>query len=873
MNKTLSYDSKKSSIAFLLLVMMLIPLIIPLFQVSADPVDNIVDINIEKVWVGGSPVPIEVNLYADDVFQELITITEDDNWIKTVKVPIYNDLDEEIVYSIEEMDVDGFDSEITGSVQTGFVITNTEIIIREEEKTSITVNKEWVGTKLNEVEVNLLADNTLIDSIILNEDNDWEHTFNDLYVYYVDADDNLIRYNYSIEEKETPGYETSITNVGNNYTIVNTEKAEELPAEPETFDINIEKVWIGEPLENIAVKLYVNEIMEGVFEMSEQTGWKLTIDNLDIYDENGEEIKYAIEEYPVDGYTSEITGSVEKGFVITNTEDPKPLEPISVRVDKIWIGGELPQAIISLVADGREIVDTIVLNNSNNWTHTFTNLPAEKNDVKINYSITEHENEGYEIEITGNAQKGFVVKNTKKSIEEPVNPELTTVNVKKIWKDGKEKEATVALTANNDVVNVAVLNENSNWSYTFYNLPKHDKFNNEIKYSILEFGQENYETKITGNAESGFVVTNTKTNENVKDNKPSKPRLPVIPPTSNRTIDVDVKQVWVGEEKVSSKVYLLANGREIENITLTSANKWKHTFKNLPASKNGKSIEYTIESASIDGYEIEITGNVRTGFAMVSTQLEEEVTLGEIKTQDLIVKKVWVGQPGEKATVILYADDVEVDRVILSPDNKWEHTFKDLPEAISADAIDTILYTVEAIPMESYETEVNYLFDTSVNDGDLLGFTVTSYKIGEDNSSSEFVNVHVRKTWVGKMLSNATVHLLANREIVDTIVLNENNNWEYTFRTLNRKDENGKAIQYSVEEEMVKGYHTKIVKVEENAYVIINEEIDGSSGITGDRDGIIKDVRTYDGGVISIIVISILSIIAFIGITYKKKQL
>ena len=40
---------------------------------------------------------------------------------------------------------------------------------------------------------------------------------------------------------------------------------------------------------------------------------------MDEYDADGEKITYEIKEVSVEGYTTEITGDVEEGFVITNT--------------------------------------------------------------------------------------------------------------------------------------------------------------------------------------------------------------------------------------------------------------------------------------------------------------------------------------------------------------------------------------------------------------------------------------------------------------------------------------------------------------------------------------------------------------------------
>lgn len=68
--------------------------------------------------------------------------------------------------------------------------------------------------------------------------------------------------------------------------------------------------------------------------LSADTGWKATFENLPVYrtvgaDGTGEQFTYTVREKAVpDGYTSQTTGSAEKGFTITNTKKPgEPTNP------------------------------------------------------------------------------------------------------------------------------------------------------------------------------------------------------------------------------------------------------------------------------------------------------------------------------------------------------------------------------------------------------------------------------------------------------------------------------------------------------------------------------------------------------------------
>ena len=90
------------------------------------------------------------------------------------------------------------------------------------------------------------------------------------------------------------------------------------------------KKWIGKELESVTVNLYADGKKIGEAKLSKSNGWKHTFENLPKYDEKtGEEIKYAIDENEILGYTAKITGDQEKGFEITNTQDTpkKPKTP------------------------------------------------------------------------------------------------------------------------------------------------------------------------------------------------------------------------------------------------------------------------------------------------------------------------------------------------------------------------------------------------------------------------------------------------------------------------------------------------------------------------------------------------------------------
>lgn len=96
-----------------------------------------------------------------------------------------------------------------------------------EEKRDIKVEKIWeenketqTETKPEKVTVNLYADEELYDSVELNDNNNWSHTFNDLNIY--NEGKKII---YTIDEIKIPQYETLIEgNMDEGFKITNIAK-------------------------------------------------------------------------------------------------------------------------------------------------------------------------------------------------------------------------------------------------------------------------------------------------------------------------------------------------------------------------------------------------------------------------------------------------------------------------------------------------------------------------------------------------------------------------------------------------------------------------------------------------------------------------
>ena len=622
-----------------------------------------ISIPVIKKWIGPAKDSVTVQLKkvgSNDVIQEH-ELKASENWTYTFTgLNKYEADGSEIKYEVVEKNVpEGYTSEITGTMQDGFTITN-----KNTEKVKIPVEKKWEdnnnqdGKRVKEIVVRLLQDGIPTTNVLkLNEQNNWKGEFTDLDKY--NAQGSEIKYTVK-EETVVEGYDTEIiagqVDGALGYIIKNKHNVEKT-------EIPVEKKWIGpQSVEQVTVKLFADGVDTGkTLTLKKSENWKGKFTNLDKY-KNGKEIVYTIKEAKVEGYESKIEGNAKDGFVITN----KNLAKTEVPVEKKWIGKAVNEIEVKLLANGKE-VQSAKLNEANSWKHTFKDLPVyDDNGKEITYTVKEVAIEGYESKIEGNAKDGFVITNR--------NVEKTQVPVEKKWIGKAVNEIEVKLLANGKEVQTAKLNEANSWKHTFKDLPVYDDNGKEITYTVKEVAIEGYESKIEGNAKDGFIITN----RNVEKTQ------------------VPVEKKWIGKVLKEIEVKLLANGKEIQNVKLNEGNSWKHTFKDLPVyDENGKEITYTVKEVAIEGYESKIEGNAKDGFVITNKNLAKT---------EVPVEKKWIGKAVNEIEVKLLANGKEVQTAKLNEANSWKHTFKDLP--VYDDNGKEITYTVKEVAIEGYESKV-----------------------------------------------------------------------------------------------------------------------------------------------------------------------
>ena len=98
-------------------------------------------------------------------------------------------------------------------------------------------------------------------------------------------------------------------------------------------DIPVQKVWNGAEGGAVTVHLLANGVDTGkTLTLSSDNNWQDSFTGLEAYAADGSEITYTITEDEVAGYTSQITGDANQGFVVTNTQvPPTPEKPAKTR--------------------------------------------------------------------------------------------------------------------------------------------------------------------------------------------------------------------------------------------------------------------------------------------------------------------------------------------------------------------------------------------------------------------------------------------------------------------------------------------------------------------------------------------------------------
>ena len=489
------------------------------------------EVSVKKVWKdennqdGKRPSSVTVKLLADGQDTgKTLELTEANGWAGSFK-----DLDADkggtpIQYTVVEVTVPSYTSEVTGDAASGFTITNSY----SPETVDVKATKNWEdannqdGKRPTKITINLLADGEKVASkeIQAAADGTWTATFEKLAKYKAGKE-----IKYTVTEEAVAEYEATITD----FTITN-------KYAPKEIDYKVTKVWNdannqdGKRPESVTVQLYKKV---GVADPVAVEGKKLTLTAKDKTDDNtwvasftnlpqyeaGKEITYSIKEVDVPaGYEASVTGQV-----VTNTHNP---DTVILSGTKVWKDnnnqdGKRTTSVKVQILNGDKVVQEIEVSEKTGWKFESKKLPKYKNGKEIKYTVKETAMTEYKATITTDKDGKYTITNEH-------TPEKTAVKGHKIWKDEDNKDGirpasiTVKLLADGkETGQTATVSETSGWTYEFTGLDRYQE-GKEIAYTVEEV---NVPDGYTASVE-GYNITNTHTPEKPTPGKPNEPGKP-----------------------------------------------------------------------------------------------------------------------------------------------------------------------------------------------------------------------------------------------------------------------------------------------------------------------------------------------------------
>lgn len=574
------------------------------------------EVPVKKVWKdennqdGKRPTSVTVKLLADGQDTgKTLELNAANGWAGSFK-----DLDADkggtpIKYTVVEVTVTGYTSDVTGDAASGFTITNSY----SPETVDVKATKNWDdannqdGKRPTKITINLLADGEKVASkeVQAAADGTWTATFEKLAKYKAGKE-----IKYTVTEEAVAEYEATITD----FTITN-------KYAPKAIDYKVTKVWKdannqdGKRPESVTVQLYKKvgdadpvavegkKLILTAKDKTDANTWVASFTNLPQY-EAGKEITYSIKEVDVPaGYEASVTGQV-----VTNTYNP---ETVVLSGTKVWKDnnnqdGKRTKSVKVQILNGEKVVQEIEVSEKTGWKFESKKLPRYENGKLIEYKVKEVVVKGYTSTIT-------TEKDGKYTITNEYTPEKITVSGQKTWIDNNDQDRirpasiTVALLANGkETGKTAIATAETGWKYEFTEL---DRYQNgkAIEYTVKEVGVPTGYTA----TETGMNVTNTHTPEKTS---------------------VKGKKIWKDEDNKdgirpsSVTVKLLADGKETgQTATVSETSGWTYEFTGLDRYQEGKEIAYTVEEVNVpDGYTASVEG-----YNITNTHTPEKPTPGK----------------------------------------------------------------------------------------------------------------------------------------------------------------------------------------------------------------------------------------------------
>jgi hypothetical protein len=676
---------------------------------------------VTKEWVNTSGTPaggnpsVTMTLYnsngakvTTDVTGASITnpVTYDTSKGTTYK---WEHLDPTLTYYVTETPLTGYTTAnsgkgatVTGTVKGGYAQTVTNTY----KPTTLKLTKVWnmngstethpASVTLNVYSSPTKSADTHINDYVLDATNNWTVTITvdstlTYYVYENNAPTGYTAYgDGKASGSATDGYTSTITNTFNS---------------GDYMAVAAFKLWVDEGYEAYRpTSVQVTLKKDGVTVDKDALGNNIT-NPVTLNDANGWYYiwpalvakgtlsdGYTLEETTPNGYTASIDGPhFQNNFGYVGLDNK--YNPTTFTVTKTWDNGTDPTPPDSVTVQLQQSLDSgktwadygdaQTLDAAGKWIHEWSGLPSyDSKGVEIKYKAVETPIDGYttdEGSVSGKATDGYsqTITNTY---------DFTKLTVTKTWNYGGQAEAdrptsvNIALKNGETQLATCVLNADNNWTNTFDGLDRNGT------YSVVEEPVGNYATtygKLSGSDSDGWTVNVTNTYD----------------PTSFTATKIWSNGVNASQpSSVSLQLQSSSDGGTTyanygDAVTVTSADSWAHTWKNLDkVAADGTTMLYKVVEADVSDYATtygDVTGSADDGYAEAVTNTYDKTNLS--------VNKVWsdnndaAGKRPSYVRVELFANGSDTGRsVILNADNSWAAKFDGLDQGVTYSVVETL---------------------------------------------------------------------------------------------------------------------------------------------------------------------------------------
>ena len=707
----------------------------------------------------------------------------------------------------------------------------------DPQNVNLTIRKTWYGGTGSEVKVTVEGVNELNDEEVLNTvevtltekdavssgSNIWEDTVE---VPTKVLDNGVIKtvVYHAVDEETVSGYELMSKVIkqlsGGSYeaSLVNV-----------TTGITVTKNWVDGSDTHDGVTIRVYNGAELVAETTVRGSKQL---NLPVYDASGNPITYTVCEV-VGGreYSSDQTGNVEingkkydvsvSGTTVTNTIHQETIAN-GITVNKTWnVGSTTPTAEFELYANGDPTgITTTITAPATSATlgkdlpryalgDTVGNVTLPNDGSDVTYTVKENKSGAEDIkegsDQTADSNDSVSFTNTLQKVLE--------VEVTKVWDDEnnangtRPHEVTLVLSGGNVSKRIVFTDtagaENSYYTfdevkseYVWLNevsdtvtVPKYDSTGSEIQYSLTEETVPDlYTAAPSGDVTNGFTVTNK---------------------LGGGEKTIQVEKIWVDAEsdstrKVSTTITLKADGAPATDVNgeaceWTTRAQGSKTFT-VPVYANGKKINYTAEETAVQGYNGGAAAQAQetaTGFKLVNTIDNEEISVRG--------QKIWSGgdkdyRPDVTFTLYKNGQPTGQTKTLADLDADGYFSFNNLAlYDISGTSCTKNVYTIQ----ESMSGNMAAYYKAAL--GLVNGVFVFENTFDPKGSDGSGTSVSGSKVWVDGNAAHTgttiTVGLYnGTKKIKTQTVSQKNGKWEFVFDKLEKVDEQGNKIEYSVYE-------------------------------------------------------------------------